>query len=146
MALRASVSTKAATRASRQVAPRRALSVVVRADAAAAPAAAPAKPVWTEPTLNPDTPSPIFGGSTGGLLRKAQVHTGGSKFQRSAAAPCCCGDERNEAGSSSAEAGTMQQLWRGDGDAQGPDHCPKQHLPDRSACLALIERRLRSST
>jgi len=30
-------------------------------------------PKWTEPTLNPDTPSPIFGGSTGGLLRKAQV-------------------------------------------------------------------------
>jgi len=25
------------------------------------------------PTLNADTPSPIFGGSTGGLLRKAQV-------------------------------------------------------------------------
>lgn len=28
---------------------------------------------FTPPTLNPDTPSPIFGGSTGGLLRKAQV-------------------------------------------------------------------------
>lgn len=47
---------------------------MVRADAAAAPAEAPAaKPAWTVPTLNPDTPSPIFGGSTGGLLRKAQV-------------------------------------------------------------------------
>ncbi len=49
--------------------------VVVRAEEAAAPAAAKkvveAKP-WTVPTLNPDTPSPIFGGSTGGLLRKAQ--------------------------------------------------------------------------
>ena len=60
---------------SRSVAPvcrARLTSVVVRADAATAPAA-PAKPAWTEPTLNPDTPSPIFGGSTGGLLRKAQV-------------------------------------------------------------------------
>ncbi|KAL3688770.1 hypothetical protein R1sor_015079 [Riccia sorocarpa] len=28
---------------------------------------------FTPPELNPDTPSPIFGGSTGGLLRKAQV-------------------------------------------------------------------------
>merc|ERR1711916_379075 len=28
---------------------------------------------WSEPTLDPTTPSPIFGGSTGGLLRKAQV-------------------------------------------------------------------------
>jgi len=50
---------------------RRGLAVVVRAEAAEAPA--PAKPTWTVPTLNPDTPSPIFGGSTGGLLRKAQV-------------------------------------------------------------------------
>lgn len=51
-------------------------SVVVRANEGAAPAApAPAaeKKAWTQPTLNPDTPSPIFGGSTGGLLRKAQV-------------------------------------------------------------------------
>ena len=31
------------------------------------------KAPWKPPTLNPDTPSPIFGGSTGGLLRKAQV-------------------------------------------------------------------------
>eukprot|EP00270_Netrium_digitus_P018369 TRINITY_DN696_c0_g1_i2.p1 TRINITY_DN696_c0_g1~~TRINITY_DN696_c0_g1_i2.p1 ORF type:complete len:198 (+),score=34.14 TRINITY_DN696_c0_g1_i2:127-720(+) len=28
---------------------------------------------FTPPALKPDTPSPIFGGSTGGLLRKAQV-------------------------------------------------------------------------
>merc|ERR1719310_2693179 len=28
---------------------------------------------WSEPTLAPNTPSPIFKGSTGGLLRKAQV-------------------------------------------------------------------------
>merc|ERR1712182_154932 len=27
---------------------------------------------WVQPTLDPSTPSPIFGGSTGGLLRKAQ--------------------------------------------------------------------------
>lgn len=31
------------------------------------------KKQWTVPELNPDTPSPIFGGSTGGLLKKAQV-------------------------------------------------------------------------
>jgi hypothetical protein len=50
-------------------------SVVVKAsDAPAAPAAPKAeKAPWSEPKLNPDTPSPIFGGSTGGLLRKAQV-------------------------------------------------------------------------
>jgi hypothetical protein len=49
-------------------------AVIVRADAAApaAPKAAPKAP-WVQPTLNEDTPSPIFGGSTGGLLRKAQV-------------------------------------------------------------------------
>ncbi|CAN1263388.1 Photosystem I reaction center subunit II-2, chloroplastic, partial [Linum perenne] len=28
---------------------------------------------FTPPELDPNTPSPIFGGSTGGLLRKAQV-------------------------------------------------------------------------
>merc|ERR1711879_424137 len=28
---------------------------------------------WVPPKLNPNSPSPIFGGSTGGLLRKAQV-------------------------------------------------------------------------
>merc|ERR550514_1414640 len=30
-------------------------------------------PVWSAPILDPNTPSPIFGGSTGGLMRKAQV-------------------------------------------------------------------------
>ena len=44
---------------------------VVRVVKAEAPAAAPA--VFTPPVLDPNTPSPIFGGSTGGLLRKAQV-------------------------------------------------------------------------
>jgi hypothetical protein len=33
----------------------------------------PEPPPWSAPKLNPNTPSPIFGGSTGGLLRKAQV-------------------------------------------------------------------------
>lgn len=48
--------------------------VVVRAEEAVAAAKKTAeKPAWTVPELNPDTPSPIFGGSTGGLLRKAQV-------------------------------------------------------------------------
>ncbi|KAJ8558025.1 hypothetical protein K7X08_004791 [Anisodus acutangulus] len=46
-------------------------------EAAAAPAATKeekAAPVgFTPPQLDPNTPSPIFGGSTGGLLRKAQV-------------------------------------------------------------------------
>jgi hypothetical protein len=28
---------------------------------------------FVAPVLDPNTPSPIFGGSTGGLLRKAQV-------------------------------------------------------------------------
>jgi photosystem I subunit II len=43
---------------------------VVRAEAeAAAPEAKP----WSPPALDPNTPSPIFGGSTGGLLRKAQT-------------------------------------------------------------------------
>ncbi|XP_078436547.1 photosystem I reaction center subunit II, chloroplastic-like [Wolffia australiana] len=51
-------------------------SVRVRAAAAddapvSAPAAAPAG--FTPPELDPNTPSPIFPGSTGGLLRKAQV-------------------------------------------------------------------------
>ena len=52
----------------------RSLVAPIRAQeaAAAAPAAAE-KPKWTEPTLNPDTPSPIFGGSTGGLLNAAKV-------------------------------------------------------------------------
>ncbi|XP_024379481.1 photosystem I reaction center subunit II [Physcomitrium patens] len=46
----------------------------VVAKAAAAPdAAAEAPKGFTPPTLNADTPAPIFGGSTGGLLRKAQV-------------------------------------------------------------------------
>ena len=31
------------------------------------------KKAWTAPALDPSWPSPIFGGSTGGLLRKAQV-------------------------------------------------------------------------
>lgn len=49
----------------------------IRAAAAEGKAEAPAKveaPVgFTPPELDPTTPSPIFGGSTGGLLRKAQV-------------------------------------------------------------------------
>lgn len=31
------------------------------------------KKPWTAPTLDSSWPSPIFGGSTGGLMRKAQV-------------------------------------------------------------------------
>ena len=61
----------------------RATSVIRAADAAKD--AAPAAPaVWTAPKLNPNTPSPIFGGSTGGLLRKAQVRASdsGSRYAR----------------------------------------------------------------
>ncbi|KMT08725.1 hypothetical protein BVRB_6g139980 [Beta vulgaris subsp. vulgaris] len=52
------------------------------ADGQAAPAPAPPAPAaetaeapagFTPPELDPNTPSPIFAGSTGGLLRKAQV-------------------------------------------------------------------------
>ncbi|KAL3626263.1 hypothetical protein CASFOL_029812 [Castilleja foliolosa] len=49
----------------------------IRAMAENAPAAATKEPEapagFTPPELDPNTPSPIFGGSTGGLLRKAQV-------------------------------------------------------------------------
>lgn len=55
-----------------RVAARPVRKLVVRAEEATATA----KPVWSVPTLDPDTPSPIFGGSTGGLLRKAQVPSG----------------------------------------------------------------------
>ncbi|KAI3713521.1 hypothetical protein L1987_72099 [Smallanthus sonchifolius] len=52
-------------------------SFTIKAAAAeGAPAPAPPKeaPVgFTPPELDPNTPSPIFAGSTGGLLRKAQV-------------------------------------------------------------------------
>eukprot|EP01025_Chloroclados_australasicus_P001148 TRINITY_DN10339_c0_g1_i1.p2 TRINITY_DN10339_c0_g1~~TRINITY_DN10339_c0_g1_i1.p2 ORF type:complete len:190 (-),score=26.69 TRINITY_DN10339_c0_g1_i1:276-845(-) len=44
-----------------------------RAVVATAEAEAEAPKVFTPPTLDPNTPSPIFGGSTGGLLKKAQV-------------------------------------------------------------------------
>jgi photosystem I subunit 2 len=53
---------------------RRSLAVKA-ADAPAAPAKKEEEKPWTAPKLNPNTPSPIFGGSTGGLLRKAQVRS-----------------------------------------------------------------------
>jgi len=56
-------------------APSRVRSVVVRANEGTAAPPAAEKKAWTEPTLDANTPSPIFGGSTGGLLRKAQVRT-----------------------------------------------------------------------
>ena len=49
--------------------PRRALSL----SRAVAEEKKKEKAPWKPPTLDPNTPSPIFGGSTGGLLRKAQV-------------------------------------------------------------------------
>ncbi|KAG0590164.1 hypothetical protein M758_1G075400 [Ceratodon purpureus] len=50
--------------------------MMAAAEGAAPDATAPAAEApkgFTPPTLNADTPAPIFGGSTGGLLRKAQV-------------------------------------------------------------------------
>lgn len=55
----------------------RGAALVVRAEEKAADAAPAA---WTAPKLNPNTPSPIFGGSTGGLLRKAQVRSRSTIF------------------------------------------------------------------
>ena len=49
----------------------RSLKVSAEAEAQAAPVEAPAG--FSPPELDPTTPSPIFAGSTGGLLRKAQV-------------------------------------------------------------------------
>merc|ERR1719150_682421 len=46
--------------------------LVVRAEAEKKKAPEKKAP-WSVPVLDPGTPSPIFGGSTGGLLRKAQV-------------------------------------------------------------------------
>merc|ERR1719316_1838216 len=48
------------------------LIVLAEASGAKAPSTKDASP-WVPPKLDPNTPSPIFGGSTGGLLRKAQV-------------------------------------------------------------------------
>ncbi|GMJ01146.1 photosystem I subunit D-2 [Hibiscus trionum] len=49
-------------------------TTIIRAAAAEEAAATKEAPVgFTPPELDPNTPSPIFGGSTGGLLRKAQV-------------------------------------------------------------------------
>lgn len=65
-----------AARKAQRPAVSRSTVVVVRATDAAAPPAAAKKAApkpWTQPTLDDNTPSPIFGGSTGGLLRKAQV-------------------------------------------------------------------------
>ncbi|TVU44491.1 hypothetical protein EJB05_03934, partial [Eragrostis curvula] len=45
----------------------------LRAAAAEEPAVEEAPKGFVPPQLDPNTPSPIFGGSTGGLLRKAQV-------------------------------------------------------------------------
>jgi len=53
-------------------------SVVVRAEGEAAPAK------WAPPALDANTPSPTFGGSTGGLLRKAQVGSNWSETRRKA--------------------------------------------------------------
>lgn len=55
---------------SRAIAPiSRSARLVVRAETAKVEE----KKAFSPPTLDPETPSPIFGGSTGGLLRKAQV-------------------------------------------------------------------------
>lgn len=54
--------------------PHRSIRVAAADEKTEAPAATKEAPVgFTPPQLDPNTPSPIFGGSTGGLLRKAQV-------------------------------------------------------------------------
>ena len=73
-ARKSAFSGKAVSSKSVSLATPRAAKLVVRA--ADAPAKAEKKEEekpWSPPKLNPNTPSPIFGGSTGGLLRKAQV-------------------------------------------------------------------------
>jgi len=73
--LKAGFAGKPVQAASVSLSSRRAERLVVRAEEAKAPAKAEKKEEapWSPPKLNPNTPSPIFGGSTGGLLRKAQV-------------------------------------------------------------------------
>ena len=53
--------------------PQRSLKVAAAEEKTEAPPAKEAPVGFTPPELDPSTPSPIFGGSTGGLLRKAQV-------------------------------------------------------------------------
>mgnify|MGYP002039468512 FL=1 len=73
-ARKSSFSGKAINSRSVSMAPRARVSLTVRAaDAAPAKAEKAEEKPWSPPKLNPNTPSPIFGGSTGGLLRKAQV-------------------------------------------------------------------------
>ena len=55
----------------RPVAPRTMRMAVAAAEVA--PPKTEEKKAWVAPALDPSWPSPIFGGSTGGLLRKAQV-------------------------------------------------------------------------
>ena len=78
VSLKAGFAGKPVQAASVSLSSRRAERLVVRAEEAKAPAkkAEKAEEPWSPPKLNPNTPSPIFGGSTGGLLRKAQVSTG----------------------------------------------------------------------
>lgn len=78
VSLKAGFAGKPIQAASVSLSSRRAERLVVRAEEAKAPAkkAEKAEEPWSPPKLNPNTPSPIFGGSTGGLLRKAQVSTG----------------------------------------------------------------------
>lgn len=51
------------------------MSIRAAAEGAEAPPKEEAPVGFTPPELDPNTPSPIFGGSTGGLLRKAQVNS-----------------------------------------------------------------------
>ena len=82
-ARKSAFSGKAVSSKSVSLATPRAAKLVVRA--ADAPAKAEEKKEeapWSPPKLNPNTPSPIFGGSTGGLLRKAQVRRGPGRARR----------------------------------------------------------------
>jgi photosystem I subunit 2 len=83
-ARKSAFSGKAVSSKSVSLATPRAAKLVVRAADAPAKKAEEKKEEapWSPPKLNPNTPSPIFGGSTGGLLRKAQVRRGPGRARR----------------------------------------------------------------
>ena len=77
VSLKAGFAGKPVQAASVSLSSRRAERLVVRAEEAKAPARLEkAAGAWSLPSSTPTRPSPIFGGSTGSALRKAQVSTG----------------------------------------------------------------------
>ncbi|KAF5736857.1 photosystem I reaction center subunit II chloroplastic [Tripterygium wilfordii] len=68
-----SISTPFSPKTLKLIAPQRTTITVAAADGKTDAPTAEAPVGFTPPKLDPSTPSPIFAGSTGGLLRKAQV-------------------------------------------------------------------------